>query len=147
MDNSKRDFLKKALAGLGVTIVGGAIISQGGNILGRIQESDSKNTQDANEQNSTSTPDDPNRHWGFLVDLGKCNGCEDQPTPPNDPTNEKPWCSYACRTSHFYVQADPPMYLIRVYEQQENPHAPPFFFPKPCMNCEHPPCQRVCPTG
>jgi Fe-S-cluster-containing dehydrogenase component len=147
VDNSKREFLKKGLAGVGITVIGGVIISQGGNILGRIQESSTKKAQDSTEQTSSGTPDDPERHWGFLIDLGKCNGCEDQPTPPNDPTNEKPWCSYACRTSHFYVQADPPQYWIRVYEQQENPHAPPFHFPKPCMNCENPPCLRVCPTG
>jgi Fe-S-cluster-containing dehydrogenase component len=147
VDNSKRDFLKKALAGVGVTVIGGVILSQGGNIVGRIQESSTDNAQDTTEQTSSTTPDDPERHWGFLIDLGKCNGCEDQPTPPNDPTNEKPWCSYACRRSHFYVEADPSMYWIRVYEQQENPHAPPFYFPKPCMNCENPPCLRVCPTG
>ena len=35
--------------------------------------------------NKEETPDDPNRRWGFLIDLAKCNGCIDQAVPEDDP--------------------------------------------------------------
>ncbi|MFX0208219.1 MAG: 4Fe-4S dicluster domain-containing protein, partial [Candidatus Hodarchaeota archaeon] len=96
--------------------------------------------------NEEETPDDPNRRWGFLIDLAKCNGCVDQPVPEDDPTGEKPRCTYACRKDHQYIKAKPPQYWIRVYKITDDA-VEPYFFPKPCQNCENPPCMHVCPTG
>ncbi|MHA2224928.1 MAG: 4Fe-4S dicluster domain-containing protein [Candidatus Hodarchaeales archaeon] len=154
MDKSKRKFLKTAIAGLGVTVVGGVALSQNQkvNLLGVLNQP--KNTSDETPKISTSVPDDPKHQWGFMIDLSRCNGCVDQDPPPSDendpgydPSGEYPKCSYACRYAHYYLRANPYQYWIRVYQQQESPQATPYFFPKPCMNCENPPCLRVCPTG
>ncbi|MHA2251196.1 MAG: 4Fe-4S dicluster domain-containing protein, partial [Candidatus Kariarchaeaceae archaeon] len=67
--------------------------------------------------------------------------------PEDDPTQEKPRCSYACRKYHFFLLADPPQYWIRVYKLKESPDIEAFHFPKPCQNCQDAPCKRVCPTG
>ena len=148
MDRSKRNFIKKAIAGVGITIVGSTVLSQfpknsSQGIFGQPNQEEVSSS----DNNHNIVPDDPQRHWGFLIDISKCDGCENLDSPEEDPTGEKPRCSYACRKSHYYLSADPPQYWIRVYKQQENPHASPFNFPKPCMNCENPPCGRVCPTG
>ncbi|MCY3412627.1 MAG: 4Fe-4S dicluster domain-containing protein [Candidatus Heimdallarchaeota archaeon] len=92
-------------------------------------------------------PDNPDRHWGFMIDLNKCDGCENLSVPEDDPTGEKPRCSYACRVSHQFMGAEPPQYWIRVYKLEETPGLESFNFPKPCQNCQDAPCVRVCPTG
>ena len=140
MKLSRRSFLK--------TIIGGAAIGSTSIILangvsgGFLTSSNSLTASD-----NGAVPDDPNKHWGFLIDLSKCNGCVDQTAPEDDPTGEKPLCTYACRKHHKYLTADPPQYWIRVYKFDDNPALNTYFFPKPCQNCEDPPCMRVCPTG
>lgn len=150
MDKSKRKFIKTVLAGIGLTIVGGTIIS---NLPINRSQGITVDTNQEDEPTSDKikidVPDDPKHHWGFLIDISKCNGCEDLDPPEDDPMGlrEKPRCSLACRKAHYYLMANPPQYWIRVYQQQENRFSEPFHFPKPCMNCENPPCARVCPTG
>lgn len=146
MKTTRRDFLKTAIGGLGAAIVGGVIAK---NLLkgAEFPAVSPGKTSETGEKISYKVDDDPKRHWGFLIDLSKCNGCEDQEIPPDDPAGERFQCSYACRISHYYLGADPPMYWIRVYKLKENPRSPEFWFPKPCMNCQNPPCHHVCPTG
>ncbi|MFX0204738.1 MAG: 4Fe-4S dicluster domain-containing protein [Candidatus Hodarchaeota archaeon] len=144
---SRRDFLKYTFAGMGTAVVGGSLLVgvTNGTFLTSSSTKSNKTVQNASMDHE-KVPDDPYKHWGFLIDLSKCNGCVDQPVPEDDPTGEKPRCSYACRKDHYYLTADPPQYWIRVYELDE--FAPsPYFFPKPCQNCENPPCLHVCPTG
>ncbi|MHA2031123.1 MAG: 4Fe-4S dicluster domain-containing protein [Candidatus Kariarchaeaceae archaeon] len=92
-------------------------------------------------------PDDPNKHWGFIIDLSKCDACESQSVPKDDPTGEKPRCSYVCRKFHNFLGAEPPQYWIRVYQLRGSEGVENFNFPKPCQNCQDAPCKRVCPTG
>ena len=133
MKINRRSFLKTLLGGAAVTT--STIILANGAKNGLIPGSTTKITADS----CTKTPDDPNKHWGFLIDLSKCNGCIDQTSPEDDPTGELPLCTHSCRMHHKYLKANPPQYWIRVYQ--------PYNFPKPCQNCGDPPCLRVCPTG
>ncbi|MFX1511581.1 MAG: 4Fe-4S dicluster domain-containing protein [Promethearchaeota archaeon] len=144
---SRRDFLKYAFVGMGTAAVGGSLLA-GGSARSFLPSSSSKSNKSVKNSSTEHgmVPDDPQKHWGFLIDLSKCNGCVDQSIPEDDPTGERPRCSYACRVDHRYLTADPPQYWIRVYRLDE--FAPsPYFFPKPCQNCENPPCLHVCPTG
>lgn len=71
-----------------------------------------------------------NQKWVMVIDLAKCDGCQD--------------CTRACTVMHFV----PPMQeWIRVYQVLDNPAAGPYFLPRPCMQCDNPPCVRGCPVG
>lgn len=71
-----------------------------------------------------------NQKWVMVIDLAKCDGCRD--------------CTRACSAMHFV----PPLQeWIKVYEVRDNPAAGPFFLPRPCMQCDNPPCVRGCPVG
>jgi len=71
-----------------------------------------------------------NQKWVMVIDLAKCDGCSD--------------CTRACTAMHFV----PPLQeWIKVYEVLDNPAAGPFFLPRPCLQCDNPPCVRACPVG
>lgn len=71
-----------------------------------------------------------NQKWVMVIDLAKCDGCGE--------------CTRACREMHFV----PPLQeWIKVFEVTDNPTAGPYFLPRPCMQCDNPPCVRGCPTG
>ncbi|MHA2297789.1 MAG: 4Fe-4S dicluster domain-containing protein [Candidatus Hodarchaeales archaeon] len=151
MKVNRRDFLKKAIIGLGATVMTGTVLS----VLGgrQLSDSDPSSSHSTNTIESSSqhvqVPDDPARHWGFIIDLAECDGCEglEPASLEDDPTGERFRCSLACRASHYYAQSEPPMFWIRVYVIDEESHVPPYYFPKPCQNCQDAPCVRVCPTG
>jgi molybdopterin-containing oxidoreductase family iron-sulfur binding subunit len=68
--------------------------------------------------------------WVMVVDLAKCDGCRD--------------CTKACNAMHFV----PPMQeWIKVFEVSDNNVAGSYFLPRPCMQCDNPPCVRGCPVG
>ncbi len=68
--------------------------------------------------------------WVMVIDLAKCDGCRD--------------CTKACSMMHY---APPMQEWIKVFEITDNPAAGPFFMPRPCMQCDNPPCVRGCPVG
>lgn len=71
-----------------------------------------------------------NQKWVMVIDLAKCDGCRD--------------CTKACSHMHYV----PPMQeWIKVFEITDNPAAGSFFLPRPCMQCDNPPCVRACPVG
>jgi molybdopterin-containing oxidoreductase family iron-sulfur binding subunit len=75
-------------------------------------------------------PGRPARHqWGFVVDLRKCDGCAK--------------CTKACQKTHYL---DKDQKWINVYEIT-NSAGQAYFMPRLCMQCENPPCLRVCPVG
>jgi Fe-S-cluster-containing dehydrogenase component len=71
-----------------------------------------------------------NQKWIMVMDLAKCDGCKD--------------CTKACNAMHFV----PPMQeWIKVFEVLDNPAAGPYYLPRPCLQCDNPPCVRGCPVG
>jgi molybdopterin-containing oxidoreductase family iron-sulfur binding subunit len=80
-------------------------------------------------------PGDPgagNQRWVMVIDLARCDGCGD--------------CTEACTAMHVVPEGQE---WIKVYEvghgETSNSHAT--FFPRPCMQCDNPPCVNVCPVG
>jgi molybdopterin-containing oxidoreductase family iron-sulfur binding subunit len=67
--------------------------------------------------------------WVMVIDLRSCDGCGR--------------CTQACQTGHYL---DPQQEWIKVYQLQ-NADGGTFFMPRSCMQCQDPPCLRVCPTG
>lgn len=72
------------------------------------------------------------RRWGMVIDLRKCVGCQA--------------CTIACITENKL----PPGVVYRPVITEEKgkfPHVSKTFTPRPCMQCDNPPCVTVCPVG
>jgi len=72
------------------------------------------------------------RRWGMVIDLRKCVGC------------------HACTLSCVAENKLPPGVVYRPVLDQEigaYPNVSRRFMPRPCMQCEAPPCVDVCPVG
>jgi molybdopterin-containing oxidoreductase family iron-sulfur binding subunit len=72
------------------------------------------------------------RRWSMVIDLRKCVGCSA--------------CTVACKAENRL----PPGVVYRpVLDEElgEYPHVSRRFTPRPCMQCERPPCVSVCPVG
>src|ERR1017187_1918288 len=66
-----------------------------------------------------------NQKWVMVIDLAQCDGCGD--------------CTKACSTMHF---VPPQQEWMRIYEITDNAAAGSYFLPRPCMQCDNPPCVR-----
>jgi molybdopterin-containing oxidoreductase family iron-sulfur binding subunit len=80
--------------------------------------------------------------WAMTIDLNACIGCGA--------------CVIACQAENniptvgpAQAAADRVLHWIRIdtYRSGAGPHARWRFQPVPCMQCEHAPCEVVCPTG
>jgi len=72
----------------------------------------------------------PGRRWVMVIDLAKCDGCRE--------------CTRACQAMHFIPAGQE---WIRVYEMRDSEEAAPYWFPRPCLQCDNPPCVKVCPVS
>lgn len=92
------------------------------NILIRMQQDLKRALQKPQEQ----------RRWIMVIDQRKCIGCSA--------------CSVACKAENKL----PPGVIYRPVIEQEIgtfPHVSRVFTPRPCMQCENPPCVPVCPVS
>ena len=71
----------------------------------------------------------PNRKWVMVIDLERCDGCKK--------------CTEACNAEHF---VPPGQEWIKVFDEQTSPIGGEIYLPRPCMQCENPPCVKVCPV-
>lgn len=72
------------------------------------------------------------RHWHMVIDLRKCVGCSA--------------CTIACIAENKL----PPGVVYRPVLDEEigdYPNVTRRFTPRPCMQCDHPPCVQVCPVN
>ncbi|WP_152424778.1 4Fe-4S dicluster domain-containing protein [Natronococcus jeotgali] len=70
--------------------------------------------------------------WGMVIDLQKCIGCES--------------CTVACKAEN---RTPPGVSYNVVMEREEGefPNVTRTNVPRPCMQCENPPCVQVCPVS
>jgi Fe-S-cluster-containing dehydrogenase component len=71
------------------------------------------------------------RRWGMVIDLRKCVGC------------------HACTVSCVAENKLPPGVVYRPVLEEEigtYPNVTRRFLPRPCMQCDNPPCVPVCPV-
>lgn len=67
--------------------------------------------------------------WMMIIDLRYCDGCKA--------------CTAACQAAHYLPQETEWIKVYTVKDADGGSH----HLPKPCMMCEDPPCQFVCPVG
>ena len=70
--------------------------------------------------------------WGMVIDLQKCVGCDS--------------CTVACKAEN----RTPPGVSYNVVMEEEHgefPNVTRTNVPRPCMQCENPPCVQVCPVS
>jgi len=70
--------------------------------------------------------------WGMVIDLEKCVGCDS--------------CTVACKAEN----RTPPGVSYNVVMEEEHGEFPDVTrtnVPRPCMQCENPPCVQVCPVS
>ncbi|MDP2950038.1 MAG: 4Fe-4S dicluster domain-containing protein [Chloroflexota bacterium] len=83
-------------------------------------------------QRAMAKPTMKEREWIMVIDLRKCIGCSA--------------CTIACKAENHL----PPGVVYRpVIEQEEGeyPNVTRHFLPRPCMQCDDPPCTPVCPVS
>jgi len=73
--------------------------------------------------------------WMMIFDLRKCEGCVTR--------DDAPQCIEGCNAEHFVPKGQE---WIKVFHM-EGPGGHNYFLPRPCMQCENPPCVNVCPVA
>lgn len=80
--------------------------------------------------------------WGMVIDLDLCTGCAA--------------CEVACKSENNIATVSPEqaamgraMSWMKVVaaERGDFPDTVVEFYPRPCMQCQNPPCVKVCPVG
>jgi Fe-S-cluster-containing dehydrogenase component len=144
--SNRRNFLK-----LGIAAGATALIASGGNVLSAITNPENKET---GEKMKLLTPDGklvevdkghvccqpasnlesrqglPNKKMVMVVDLAKCRNARK--------------CLKGCQKMHHLP---PHMEWIKFYLMRDSEEMAPYWFPKPCLHCNNPPCVKVCPVG
>ena len=70
------------------------------------------------------------KQWIMVIDLARCDGCGD--------------CQAACNRFH---RVPPGQEWIKIYQLKDSRETAPYWFPRVCMQCDNPPCAKVCPVG
>lgn len=87
---------------------------------------------DSPEPSSEADEDASETTWGMVIDLQKCVGCDS--------------CTVACKAEN----RTPPGVSYNVVLERETgtyPNVSRTNVPRPCMQCERPPCVQVCPVN
>ena len=143
-DNSRRDFLVKGLmGGIGAAFLTGCSTNEKNKpasgekvkVLttdGKLVEVDSayiSHDHGISVSNAESRKGIAGKKFVMVIDLAKCDGCGE--------------CTRACQKMHFNP---PDREWIKVLTMQDSENSAPYYFPKPCFQCDNPPCTKVCPV-
>lgn len=85
-----------------------------------------------NIDDTLADADSDEPQWGMVIDLQKCIGCES--------------CTVACKAE----KRTPPGVTYNVVKEQEHgefPNVTRTNLPRPCLQCQDPPCVQVCPVA
>jgi Fe-S-cluster-containing dehydrogenase component len=72
----------------------------------------------------------PGKKMVMVIDLSKCRNARK--------------CLQGCQSMHMLP---PHMEWIKFYLMRDSQDTAPYWFPKPCLHCNNPPCVKVCPVG
>ncbi|MEF8780071.1 MAG: 4Fe-4S dicluster domain-containing protein [Haloferacaceae archaeon] len=93
---------------------------------------ESVSTELADSENPSVVDAAGDVRWGMVIDLQKCVGCDS--------------CTVACKAEN----RTPPGVSYNVVMEEEHgefPNVTRTNVPRPCMQCENPPCVQVCPVS
>ncbi len=122
---TERRLSRRALLGSAAAIAGSAAV---GPLLARLEQlSPARAGTTASDAGMTATA--IRRRWAMVLDLRRCDGCGK--------------CTTACQATHYL---EPDQTWIKVYELRDATGNS-FFMPRPCMQCDDPPCLQMCPVG
>ncbi|MFV2016634.1 MAG: 4Fe-4S dicluster domain-containing protein, partial [Candidatus Heimdallarchaeota archaeon] len=147
MKTSRRSFMKILLAG---GVVGGSLLSLNAASAGKLlsQDQDPKVESDelhiADTDQELPSPNKGSMALGMVIDLDKCDGCKEDLVYSAATGTYEPRCTSACRVMH---NIPPEQEWIKVYYRRDNALQDGYYFPRPCMQCQNPPCVNVCPVG
>lgn len=152
--NSRKDFLGKSMALLTTAVVSGSLVgaltgcstkeeeskSSAGKVAvlgvdGKLMYVDKAHFSEnyhpvpAAPTNTEVRKGIKGKKFVMVIDLAKCDGCG--------------LCTTACQKMHY---TPPEREWIKVYEMQNSENTAPYYFPKPCLQCDEPPCTKVCPV-
>jgi molybdopterin-containing oxidoreductase family iron-sulfur binding subunit len=143
---SRRKFLK-----LGVAAGAGALFVGGSKVLSAFTKDNPKDTgekvkvltQDGKlldvdkghlccppVSNKEARQGIPDKKMVMVIDLAKCRNARK--------------CLEGCQNMHMLP---PHMDWIKFYLMRDTEDQAPYWFPKPCLHCNNPPCVKVCPVG
>ena len=112
---------RRLLGGLGAA----AGLSVAGALPPTLVRPPKRSPQAGNERKSAGAK----RQWAFVIDMRRCDGCKR--------------CTDACQKTHYLPKDHE---WIKVFEIKDA-EGRKSFMPRLCMQCENPPCLKVCPTG
>lgn len=149
IDSSRRDFVRGAtiaagaaaigMVGLGVAKLTGPTVIKGEGtrrslpVLQSVPKGANQDILIRMQQEVRESMAKPveERHWMMVIDTRKCVGC------------------HACTIACIAENKLPPGVVYRPVLQEEIgtfPNVQLRFFPRPCMQCDNPPCVPVCPV-
>lgn len=150
--DTRRNFLEKSLATLTVAVMTGSLASLAGcdnkkqsaiagkgeklkalTSDGKLIEIDSSSIHQHTHSRPLTSQEVrtgiPGKRFVMVIDLAKCDGCGA--------------CTTACQAMHF---TPPDREWIKVFKMKDSEAVAPYWFPRPCFQCDNPPCTKVCPV-
>jgi len=140
---SRRRFIKYGLVAGAGSLLGASILSpkskaddsSGEKVKllstdGQLVEVDKEHICTHHVSNEESRKGIGNKKMVMVMDLAKCRNARK--------------CIEGCQDMHSLA---PDMEWIKIYLMRDNDDTGPYWFPKPCLHCNNPPCVKVCPVG
>ena len=147
-NSTRRNFLKLGLAAGATALIGG-----GGKVLSAVSNPEPA-SKETGEKVKLLSPDGtlvevdkghchacpatgkearqgiPNKKMVMVVDLARCRNARK--------------CLEGCQSMHHLP---PRIEWIKFFLLRDSKDTSPYWFPKPCFQCNNPPCVKVCPVG
>ncbi len=142
--STRRDFLKKSLAtGAGIAATGGLVsayldtsAAESGETVkvlstdGEIIEVDKAHIRYPRVSRKEAREGIPGKKFVMVIDLARCKNARA--------------CVEKCQEGHHLPKSQE---FIKIYLLQDTENTAPYWFPKPCFQCDNPLCVSVCPVG
>jgi molybdopterin-containing oxidoreductase family iron-sulfur binding subunit len=97
---------------------------------GQLVEVDSGHISSTNHSHIDPRKGIGNKKMVMVIDLSKCRNARK--------------CVTGCQEMH---NLPPDIEWIKMYLMRDSEDTAPYWFPKPCLHCNNPPCVKVCPVG